>query len=93
MDFDAIVGRVRQLLGGTTVGTDEPHGPGVDLLVEIYGRVCNTVATARLSSDPDRKSVFLFGPDAVRSILLQHSAYGILCSIGRDKDYLHYTVC
>lgn len=93
MDFSAVVLRAKQLLSGTG-GTSQSQE--LELGVEVYGRVCTTVGTeppARLSSDLQRKSVFLFGPDAVQSILLQSSAYDILCSIGRDKDYLHYTVC
>ena len=100
MDFSAVVCKTRQLLSGDDGGVgDGAEGPARDQLEPkeaIYGRVCTTVGEEPptwLSSDAQRKSVFLFGPDAVKSILLQRSAYDILCSIGRDKDYLHYTVC
>lgn len=86
--------KTRKLLAGVDVA--DSLGEELELGEEIYGRVCSSVGEdplVKLSSDPQRKCVFLFGPDAVRSILLQHSAYAILCSIGRDKDYLHYTVC
>lgn len=62
----------------------------------IYGRVCTTVGEEpplMLSSDDTRKSVFLFGPDAVEAIIVKQAAYNILCSIGRDKDYLYHMVC
>lgn len=94
MDFSAVVLRTRQLLAGTD-GRGSTT-PSLEPREEVYGRVCTSVGKeppTRLSSDVERKSVFLFGPDAVRSILLKHSAHDILCSIGRDKDYLHYTVC
>lgn len=102
MDFSAVVHKARQLLdlaaagGSTEAELARPAGEQLELREEVYGRVCTTVGKGppiRLSSDAERKSVFLFGPDAVKSILLQYSAYDILCSIGRDKDYLHYTVC
>lgn len=105
MDFSAVVSKARQLLthnasrsslGGEQVQLTEPRGRGgVSVREVIYGRVCTTKGEeppTMLSSDGDRKSVFLFGPDAVESIIVKQSAYGILCSIGRDKDYLHHTV-
>ncbi len=61
----------------------------------IYGRVCTTAREEppqMLSSDSSRKSVFLFGPDAVEAIIVKQTAYNILCSIGRDKDYLYHMV-
>ena len=61
----------------------------------IYGRVCTTAKDEpppMLSSDTSRKSVFLFGPDAVETIILKQAAYNILCSIGRDRDYLYHMV-
>ena len=102
MDFSSVVRRTRHLLAGrSSPSKDEPDGMSgeevLELKEEVYGRVCTTAAGSadppvRLSSDAERKSVFLFGPDAVKSILLQQSAADILCSIGRDRDYLHYTV-
>ena len=94
MDFNAVVQKTRQILAGGSDAVDSP-GEELELGEEIYGRVCNKVGQdppIRLSSDPQRKSVFVFGSDALQSILQQHSGYGILCSIGRDKEYLHYTV-
>lgn len=106
MDFSAVVQKTKRLLAGTSSLDDEEEGhqgPGAtssssscELVDHVYGRVCTTVEGSggpkRLSSDSERKSVFLFGPDAVKSILLQHTVADILCSIGYDKDYLHYTV-
>jgi len=96
MDFSAVVRRTGQLLaGGAEVEGGQLSTGELELVDQVYGRVCTTLGKEppdRLSSDAQRKSVFLFGPDAVRSILLSHTAYDILCSIGRDKDYLHYTV-
>ena len=103
MNFSAVVEKARQLVtrGGLDKGQDTfreapdssggSEGPG-DV---IYGRVCTTVggeSPLMLSSDPNRKSVFLFGPDAVEAIVVKQAAYNILCSIGRDKDYLYHMV-
>lgn len=100
MDFSAVVHKTRQLLAGvdqglTSMASQVSEHEQLDLVEDIYGRVCTTVGKeppVRFSSDPARTSVFLFGPDAVKSILLQESGYEILCSIGRDKDYLHHTM-
>lgn len=108
MDFSAVVEMARQLLsareqpggGGTGVSGDPKGGQIATLPTRkvgdaIYGRVCTTRGgepPVTLSSDLKRKSVFLFGPDAVESIIVRQSGYGILCSIGRDKNYLYHTV-
>ena len=103
MDFSAVVSRAKQLLApsGTSKDSIDSDGDlggvgGRGKLTEvIYGRVCTTRGEEPpllLSSDAERKGVFLFGPEAVESIIVRQSAYGILCSIGRDKDYLYHTV-
>lgn len=100
MDFSAVVQKAKRLLAGTDDGEEGHQGPDAssscELVDHVYGRVCTTVegreGPKKLSSDSERKSVFLFGPDAVKSVLLKQTAADILCSIGRDKDYLHYTM-
>ena len=98
MDFAAVIHKIEQLLVQDAVRETRDNGvtSPAELRGEIYGRVCTKMGDApptMLSSDAERKSVFMFGPDAVKSLIDKQSAYDILCSIGRDKDYLHYTVC
>lgn len=61
----------------------------------IYGRVCTTgdgSLPALLSSDSERKSIFVFGPDAIQSVLLKLPVSEVLYSLGWDKQYLHHKV-
>lgn len=102
MDFSAVVQKARQILAqGVSSSsdkksqdqeqTDDAPGAMRDL---VYGRVCTTVGKdppEMLSSDKQRRTVFIFGPDAVESIIISQSSYDILCSIGRDKQYLFHT--
>lgn len=93
MDFPAVLQKARQLLEHCQPCTHLEAVTGKD---SIYGRVLNTTemrAPKMLSSDAERKSVFVFGPDAVESILLKQSAYDILCSIGHNKEYLYHKAC
>ena len=58
----------------------------------IYGRVCTTSDINRpvlLSSDLERKTVFVFGPDAIQSVLLKLPIHEVLYSLGYDKQYLY----
>lgn len=103
MDFSAVVERARQLHteGKDCKSIDLVDGaqviraPRQDLTQEVYGRICNTddpVPPKVLSSTPGRQTVFLFGPDSVSSIILQHNAYDCLCSLGFDKEYICHEV-
>ncbi len=60
----------------------------------IYGRICGT-SDGRppefLSSDPDKKTVFLFGQDTVPIILKSHGP-DLLYELGADKLYLYHQV-
>ncbi len=96
MNFAAVVRKARQqlaLVESEQLPNPDPIPVGGDL---IYGRVCTTLGTdppLNLSSDSERKSVFVFGPDAVEELILKKSTYDILCSIGRDQDYLYHMAC
>jgi len=60
----------------------------------VYGRI---VAEGEgklqyLSSSKDRKTVFLFGEDAIKSLVLRKSPYDSLIELGLTPDYIHYKV-
>ena len=102
MKFSTVAGIARQLVtrghgAAVKLRGDRKESPDLEdsLGDVVYGRVCTTEGgdpPEMLSSDPSRKSVFLFGPDAVEAIIIKQAAYNILCSIGRDKDYLYHMV-
>lgn len=98
MDFSAVVSKLKHFLDegvGAPAGPASCGGGRGQLKEVVYGRVCRTrgeEAPVALSSDLERKSVFLFGPDCVESILAEGSASGMLHSIGYDRDYFHHTV-
>lgn len=101
MDFTVVSQRVKELFGvgeGLTATGDVSQQHPLSLMKrgdEIYGRVCTVVgkdAPLNLSSDTTRKSVFVFGWDAIERLILKDSTYDILCSLGRDKEYLHHMV-
>ena len=64
----------------------------------VYGRIV-AEGEARgegslqyLSSSKDRKTVFLFGEDAVTSLVLRKSPYDSLIELGFTPEYIHYKV-
>ena len=63
---------------------------------EVYGRVCNSINSSpplKLATSQDRKTVFIFGPDSINSIILRHNTYDTLLRLGFDKQYIYHEVC
>ena len=96
MDFAAVVQRATEL---HTEGRFPPCLGGRqedDVLVEeVYGRICTSVDTSppdRLATTPGRRTVFLFGPDAMQNIVLRSNTYDTLLRLGFDRPYIHYEV-
>lgn len=107
MDFPEVARRARAVhLAGAepdSVGPPPPRPPhdgeaglaGLAAPGDVYGRICSSRGRrppATLASAPSRKAVFVFGPDAVRSVILRRSAYESLCMLGFDQPYLHHKV-
>ena len=66
----------------------------VDCAKNVYGRiVAEGEGTLQfLSSSKDRKTVFLFGEDAITSLVLRKSPYDSLIELGFTPEYIHYKV-
>ena len=60
----------------------------------VYGRIVaeGEGSLQYLSSSKDRKTVFLFGEDAVTSLVLRKSPYDSLIELGFTPEYIHYKV-
>ena len=60
----------------------------------VYGRiVAEGEGTLQyLSSSKDRRTVFLFGEDAITSLVLRKSPYDSLIELGFTPEYIHYKV-
>ena len=91
LDFTSVVESARLLhVEGKQTVTYEAR-----LSEPVYGRICsskNALPPARLTSNPTRKTAFLFGADAISSIVLRNNAYDTLLRLGMTRDYLYYEV-
>lgn len=60
----------------------------------VYGRIVaeGEGSLQYLSSSKERKTVFLFGEDAIKSLVLRKSPYDSLIELGLIPDYIHYKV-
>lgn len=99
MDFPAVVERARRLhsegVHDARWSADVCDGSGSSGVDGIFGRICNTADPSPprlLSSSPGRRTVFVFGPDSINSIILQQNAYNCLCSLGFDHEYIYHEV-
>ena len=67
----------------------------VELEEDVYGRICTSRdggPPEKLTSTLCRKTAFVFGPDAVTSVILKMNAYDALLQLGFTRQYLHYEV-
>ena len=60
----------------------------------VYGRIVaeGGERLQYLSSSKDRKTVFLFGEDAITSLVLRKSPYDALIELGFTPEYIQYKV-
>ena len=66
-----------------------------ELEEDVYGRICTSHDSGppqKLTSTVCRKTAFVFGPDAVLSVILKMNAYDALLELGFTRQYLHYEV-
>ena len=102
MEFGAVVEKARQLhskdnkrraiISPAPTASEKKGGCCPD---EVYGRICNTEGCSPptvLSDTPGRKTVFVFGPDSIESIILKQDTYKCLQSLGFDQEYIYHEV-
>lgn len=94
MDFSAVVERAKLLHedGLTPADGDAPN----NVIDAIYGRVCSSESRncppTELTSTPGRKTAFVFGPDAITSVILSLGSYEAIRSLGFTREYIKHEV-
>jgi len=59
----------------------------------VYGRIClEKEAPRSLANANDRRTVFLFGEDAITSVILRKTVYESLIELGMIPEYIRYKV-
>ena len=96
MDFNTVVELSRELHEKCTPVSELSCGELEDVSDAVYGRICSSSSRecppTRLTNDPDRKTVFVFGPDAIKSVILRMESYRAITSLGFTKDYIKHEV-
>ena len=66
----------------------------IECTKNVYGRIVaeGEGSLQHLSSSKERKTVFLFGDDAITSLLLRKSPYDSLIELGFTPEYIRYKV-
>ena len=91
-DFKSVVESARQLY---LEGKQTFYEANVHLSEPVYGRICSSrkgEPPAKLTANPNRKTAFIFGSDAIASIVLRNNAYDTLLRLGFTRDYLYYDI-
>ena len=96
MDFSDLLKRIRSLHQSNFHCSSLPELTENDIPDVVYGRISNTEslsASPRMLSDtPGRRTTFLFGADALSSVILKRNAYEALTQLGFTKEYVKYKV-
>lgn len=94
MDFSTIVELARQLHVHGRPRSDVSCIKSYDEVVEtVYGRICSSGShPERLTDTPGRKTAFVFGPDAISSVILRSDSYSAIFRLGFTKDYIKHEV-
>ena len=95
MDFPSVVKRARELHTDGLSPTQKQCAH--DMVVgTVYGRICSSESRdsppTQLTSSPGRKTAFLFGPDAITSVILKLESYQAIRSLGFTKEYVKHEV-
>ena len=95
MDFPAVVKRARELHTDGLTPTQKQRA--YDMAVgTVYGRICSSESRdsppTQLTSTPGRKTAFLFGADAITSVILKLESYQAIKSLGFTKEYIKHEV-
>ena len=90
MNFATLVRRARDLhVRGKVAGCTE------ELVDEVYGRLCTSETDRppeKLTTTRGRRTVFIFGPDAITSIILKMDAYDAILELGFTRAYVYHEV-
>ena len=102
MDFPVVVHQIKELHVQLQQWDDQytPPEPGLSPSTStssdaMYGRLCTSNdgrPPVFLSTDSERKSVFIFGQDTIQSVLLKVPTQELLFSLGYDQQYIHHKV-
>ena len=94
MDFSTVVELARQLHVHGRPHSDVSCIKSYDEVVEtVYGRICSSGShPERLTDTPGRKTAFVFGPDAISSVILRSDSYSAIFRLGFTKDYIKHEV-
>ena len=96
MDFTTAVRLARELHVEARPLSEIPHPDPYEMTEAVYGRVCSSESAdhppEKLTSTPGRKTAFVFGPDAVASIILGMESYSAVSSLGFTRDYIRHEV-
>ena len=97
MDFTAVIRLARQLHdeGRPLDGIGYADRDEVQLTEEVYGRICTSESAQppeMLATRRGRKVVFVFGPDALVSVILRRCSYDAVTSLGFTSEYIHHEV-
>jgi len=73
---------------------EHPNDPALLDSRNVYGRIClEKEAPQCLANANDRKTVFVFGEDAITSVILRRTTYDSLVELGMLPEYIRYKVC
>lgn len=90
MNFAALVKRARDLHVREKVS-----GSCEEMVEEVYGRICTSETDhppEKLTKTPGRKTAFVFGPDAISSIILKMNTYDAVLELGFTRAYIYHEV-
>lgn len=90
MNFAALVKRARDLHVREKVS-----GCCEEMVEEVYGRICTSETDhppEKLTKTPGRKTAFVFGPDAISSIILKMNTYDAVLELGFTRAYIYHEV-
>ena len=93
MDFSTIVELARQLHVHGRPRNDVSCINSCEVAETVYGRICSSGSHPEILTDtPGRKTAFVFGPDAISSVILRSDSYSAIFRLGFTKDYIKHEV-
>lgn len=93
MDFSTIVELARQLHVHGRARSDVSCINSCEVAETVYGRICSSGShPEKLTDTPGRKTAFVFGPDAISSVILRSDSYSAIFRLGFTKDYIKHEV-
>ena len=94
MDFSTVVELARELHVNAKPVSELSCAS--EVVEPVYGRICSSKSRGcppeRLTNTRGRKTAFVFGPDAITSVILRLESYRAVSSLGFTKDYIKHEV-